>query len=194
MSVAKPKTTTSQASTVNTTQLNVQDTEGVTVVGSGNAITTTDFGAIEAAGEVSREALDLGRSGLQIGADLAGRGLDSAFSFGGDTVAGALRFGSATVSDAFSFGTRSLDSVTDFADSALQTNVGVTRDALDFAGEAGAGVLDFARNLVGDTVSGLQSLSMQTSQSSDDRVAKIATYAFIAVAAAVVLPKLFGKG
>lgn len=180
MSVAKPKTTTSQASTVNTTNLNVQDTEGVTVVGSGNAITTTDFGAIETAGEVSREALELGRSGLNIGADLAGRGLDNAFAFGSDTV-----------SDAFSFGTRSLDSVTDFADSALQTNVGVTRDALDFAGEAGAGVLDFARSLVGDTVTGLKDLSMQTSASTDDRVAKVALYAFVAVAAAIVLPQLF---
>lgn len=191
MSVAKPKTTTSQASTVNTTNLNVQDTEGVTVVGSGNAITTTDFGAIEAAGEVSREALELGRSGLNIGADLAGRGLDNAFSFGSDTVAGALRFGGDTVSDAFSFGTRSLDSVTDFADSALSSNVGVTRDALEFAGNAGAGVLDFARSLVGDTVTGLKDLSMQTSASTDDRVAKVALYAFVAVAAAIVLPQLF---
>lgn len=73
----------------------------------------------------------------------------------------------------------------------MQTNAGVSRDALDFASEVGGGVLDFARNLVGDTVSGLQTLSQQTSQSSDDRVAKIAMYAFVAVAAVLVLPKMF---
>lgn len=194
MSVAKPKTTTSQASTVNTTNLNVQDTEGLTVVGDSNAITTTDFGAIERAGEVSRAALDLGRDSLHIGADLAGRGLDNAFAFGSDTVAGAFNFGRDVASDGFSFGTRSLDTVADFADSSLSVNAGLARDSLDFARDVGGGVLDFAKGLVGDTVSGLQSLSMQTSSTSDDRVAKIATYAFIAVAALVVLPKLFSKG
>lgn len=194
MSVAKPKSTTSQASTVNTTNLNVQDTEGVTVVGDSNSIMTTDFGAIERAGEVSTAALDLGRDSLNIGADLAGRGLDNAFAFGSDTVAGAFNFGRDVAADGFSFGTRSLDTVADFADSALNTNADLARDSLSFASEVGGGVLDFARSLVGDTVSGLQTLSMQTSSSSDDRVAKIAMYAFVAVAAAVVLPKIFGKG
>jgi hypothetical protein len=180
MSHSENKPKTSQSSVVNTTNLNVQDTEGVTLIGDSNQVTTTDFGAIQAAGELGYEALRMGNDALRTGADLAGRGLDNAFDFG-----------RSTVSDAFTFGTRSLDSVTAFADEALATNAGVSRDALDFASEVGGGVLDFARNLVGDTVSGLQSLSMQTSQSSDDRVAKIALYAFVAVAAVLVLPKMF---
>lgn len=191
MSHSENKPKTSQSSVVNTTNLNVQDTEGVTVVGDSNQITTTDYGALQAAGELGYEALRMGNESLRTGADLAGRGLDNAFDFGRSTVMDAFDFGGKTASDAFAFGTRSLDSVTAFADEALQTNAGVSRDALDFASEVGGGVLDFARGLVGDTVSGLQSLSMQTSQSSDDRVAKIALYAFVAVAAVLVLPKMF---
>lgn len=190
MSHSENKPKTSQSSTVNTTNLNVQDTEGVTVVGDANQITTTDYGALQMAGEIGYEALRMGSENLRTGADLAGRGLDAAFDFGRSTVGSAFDFGS----DAFAFGTRSLDSVTGFADSALQSNVGVSRDALDFASEVGGGVLDFAKGLVGDTVKGLQDLSMQTSSTSDDRVAKIAMYAFAAVAAAVVLPKIFSKG
>lgn len=198
MSHSENKPKTSQSSVVNTTNLNVQDTEGVTLIGDGNQVTTTDYGALQAAGELGYEALRMGADSLRTGADLAGRGLDNAFDFGRSTVTDAFAFGGDALNygrdvttDAFAFGTRSLDSVTAFADEALQTNAGVSRDALDFASEVGGGVLDFARNLVGDTVSGLQSLSMQTSQSSDDRVAKIALYAFVAVAAVLVLPKMF---
>lgn len=176
-----------------------------------NRVYTSDFGAINAGTEVSREALDLGRFAIgeaadsfatayDTGAELAGRGLDSAVRLGErslDTVLDTSR-------DAFDFAGKSLDTV-------AQTSELVTGNALGFGGDVldsafyfgnstvgtafdfGRDALDMFGRLVGDTTSGLQSLSMQTSQSSDDRVAKIAMYAFGAMVAALVLPRVFSK-
>ena len=153
--------TTQEQTTYNDTR-NLQDNEGLTVgENSGSiSVSTTDFGAVDAATDVSREALDLGRSAVDGAYDFAGRGMDNAFDFAR----------------------------------------GTNRDAMDFAGDAlgtVAGLADMtresSRELVGDTIAGFKSLAMQTSASTDDRVAKIAMYAFAAVAALVILPQIFKR-
>jgi hypothetical protein len=80
-------------------------------------------------------------------------------------------------------------------------NATVTGRAIDAISDAGAGVLDWASNLFDNALtqqskladqnlSGLQTLAMQTSASSDDRLQKVVIYALFAVAAIFVLPKV----
>jgi hypothetical protein len=165
-----------QTQTTNTSNLNLQENEGITLanVGGPVSLTTTDFNSVAMAGELGLEALDLGRRSVDNVVDFAGRGVD--------TIVGATRD---VNRDSLDFAGQALDTVASFAENA-------NRDSLDFAAGVGGGVLDFAKGLVGDTVAGLNSLSMQTSASTDDRVAKVAMYAFASVAALVVLPKVFG--
>lgn len=193
MSSSRSSTSANQTQTTNTQNLNLQDNDGIAladVSGSVN-IMTTDHDALATAGEISRDAIALGREGFITGADLAGRGIDTAIGAVRDTSRDAMTFAE------FLSG-RSLDTVTGISDSAISQVAGTTREAFDFADRSlstVAGLAEnagtFAKDLVSDTVAGFQDLTMQTSASSDDRVTKIATYAVIAVALAMVLPALF---
>lgn len=80
----------------------------------------------------------------------------------------------------------------------------VTRDTFDFSSDAIARIADFAEagnrtfvesaaGLVDKSLRSIGELALQTSASTDDRVTKVATYAFLAAAAAVVLPAVFNK-
>jgi hypothetical protein len=70
----------------------------------------------------------------------------------------------------------------------------VSRGVLDFAAELFGSATDAQSKLTQDSLAGINDLALQTSSTSDDRVAKIALYALIAVAAVFILPRLFGKG
>lgn len=129
-----------------------------------NSVRTSDFGAISGAVEISKDALDLGARAVDASSDLAGRGLD----FAQDVNADSLDYSK-------SITTTAIDRVADFAELGQQN------------------VIDAAGNLFDRAVSSIGDLAMQTSQSSDDRVAKVATYAFLAAAAAVVIPAVFRK-
>lgn len=207
-----------QSTTNNVTNLNVQDTDGVTIAGSDNVtVTTTDHGALDAARDFANSALDVGVEALRMGqtnldtaAGLAGRGLDTAL----DATRGALDFSDSVVrsnervaSDAISriadFGGVAIGEVRGFGDSALGEVSGISREAINSVLDAGAGVLDFASgifdraidaqaNLAGQNLNGLTQLARQTSESADDRVSRTAMYAFVAIAAVFVLPALFG--
>jgi hypothetical protein len=165
------KTDANQTQTTQTKNLNLQDTEGVTLadISGSVSLTQTDFGAVEGGIEVSRAALDLGRDSLGIGADPAGRGLDRAYEFSGDTAKIAYDFSSDTNKQAYDFAGGALSAVTDFADSTRMETSSLFKQSLG----------------------SIADLAMQTSASTDDRVAKVATYAVLAVVAAMVLPAIF---
>jgi hypothetical protein len=80
----------------------------------------------------------------------------------------------------------------------------VNSDSLDFAGNTleylassaestQKSLLDGARDLFKGSVASISELAMQTSATGDDRVAKVATFAVLAVAAAMILPAVFRK-
>jgi hypothetical protein len=80
----------------------------------------------------------------------------------------------------------------------------VTGDSIDFAGNtleyladraesSQRNLFDGARDLFEGSVSSISELAMQTSATGDDRVAKVATYAVMAVAAAMILPAVFRR-
>lgn len=185
--------TTNQQTTNNAVDNRVFGEGSISLEGTGNTVnhTTTDFDALRTAGEISSDAIALGREGIVSGFDFAGRGLDTAINAVRDTSRDSMDFAE------FLSG-RSLDSVTGIADSAISQVAGTSREAFDFADRSlttvaglAEGVGTFAKDLVSDTVAGFKDLTMQTSASSDDRVTKIATYAVIAVVLAMVLPALF---
>jgi hypothetical protein len=129
-----------------------------------NSVRTSDFGAIEGAVEISKEALDLGARSVDSSTELAGRGLD----FAQDVNRDSLDYSRDIT-------TTAIDRVADFAELGQQT------------------VVDAVGGLFDRSVGAISDLAMQTSQSTDDRVAKVAVYAFLAAAAAVVLPAVFKR-
>lgn len=207
MSVSKPKTTTSQASVVNTTNIGVEDVSGISIIGDGNRVTSTDYGAIDAAGNFANAALDVGLEALRMGSD----NLDRSLSFAGratdaivDVNRGAFDFGSSVVSDALSSQRDAVREISQFGGVAIGEVAGANREALNAVLDAGSGVLDFARdifsssaqgqaNLAQQNLTGLTALAKQTSESGDDRVTRVAMYAFLAVAAVFIIPKLAEK-
>lgn len=188
MSVAKPKTNTSQASTVNTTNLNVQDTEGVTLAGSdSNTINITDGGAFDFARSVGLDLgdslRDLGRGAFDASSDNLNRGLDfagSTFKGATDTIGDALNTVAGVSSD-------SLDRLSQSHESSLSTLGDLVSQVFGFAGDAIEGVTDNAQRLAGQSIAGNQSLAKTTSESGDDRVTRVAMYAFLAVGAIFVV-------
>lgn len=176
----KPKTT--QTSSTQVTNINLQDTEGVTIVGDGNQVTSTDYGAINSAIDIGLEALQMGQTNLDTAASLAGRGLDTAL----DATRSALDFSDSVVRSNERVASDSIQRIADFGGVALGESLDFARDVFEGAGSA-------LRNVTESNIAGLTSLAKQTSESADDRVSRTAMYAFAAIAAVFVLPALFGK-
>lgn len=200
MSHSENKPKTSQTSSTTVTNLNVQDTEGVTVVGDGNSVTTTDYGAIGAALDVGLEALRLGGDNLDRSLSFAGRSVDAIV----DVNRGAFDFGRDALGANVDVSRNAIAEISDFGGLAIGEVSSANRVAVDAVLDAGAGVLDFARDIFSDSIraqsdltdanlTGLTSLARQTSESADDRVTRTAGYAFAAVAV-VVIAVMWGKG
>lgn len=148
----------------NSTNRSASSSSSSTTYNVDNSVHTSDFGAIAGAVEISTEALQLGGLAVDRSTELAGRGLD----FARDVNADSLDFAGDVTRDA-------IDRVSEFAESGQRT------------------VVDAVGNVFDRAISSIGTLAMQTSASTDDRVAKVAVYAFLAAAAAVVLPAVFKK-
>lgn len=148
----------------NSTNRSASSSSSSTTYNVDNSVRTSDFGAIAGAVEISKEALQLGGDAVNRSTELAGRGLDFAQDVNAD----------------------SLDFASDLTGTALER-------IADLAESGQSGVIDAAGSLFDRAVSSISDLAMQTSQSTDDRVAKVAVYAFLAAAAAVVLPAVFKR-
>lgn len=202
MSHSENKPKTSQTSSTVVTNLNVQDTEGVTVVGDGN--TVTDHGAVAAALDVGIEALRLGGDGLDSSLSFAGRSVDAivdvnrgAFDFGRDALDANSDISRTAIAEIADFGGRALGEVSTFGRDALGEVSDFGRDSMESVLRAGEGVLDFARDIFADSLdaqkgltesnlTGLTTLAKQTSESADDRVTRTAGYAFAAIAVVMI--------
>lgn len=154
-------------------------TSNTTTTQIDNSVRTSDFGAIQAALDIGIEALRMGESNVATAADLAGRGLDTAL----DATRGALDFSESVVNSNESVARESIQRISDFGGVALGESLDFARDVFEGAGSA-------LREVTQSNLEGLGQLAQQTTASSDDRVAKIAGYALLAVAAAFVLPAL----
>jgi hypothetical protein len=172
--------------------------------------------ALNVALDISAEALDTGRSALRDSAELLGRGLDNAqaaqagaFAFGetaieanadtaqqalnfaGDTVRGTFGFARDVNRDSLEFGSDALGRVAQAGADTLSFGRSALESSLDFAGDLVGQAIKAQADLTADNLQGLGNLAKQTSASADDRVSKVALYAFAAIAAVFVLPAIF---
>jgi hypothetical protein len=160
--------------------LNLQDTSGVTLGNSnGNYIVTSDSGAINAAVDISGDAVDLGRAALREGSTVATAGLDVA-------------------SDAYSRGLDlakySVDAVSDAGYQATDRVARFGEQSLDFASDVFNTAIASNAKTLDTSLGGLIDLSAQVSQSAtqsvNQGVQKVAMYAFLMIAAVLVLPAI----
>lgn len=171
-------------------------TNNVTTTHVDNRVYQSDFGAVEAGTgvanravdaltDISSDALDLGRDGLAAGTDNLNLGLGFAEKVYGDSLA---------------FGGDAIDAIASNSDSALDFG----RDALGRLADNQDSALDFLSNLVDSfgmnaqkftdqAIAGFETLAVKSSESADDRVGKVAIWAFVAVAAIMIVPAFARK-
>lgn len=183
MSGSQSKTSTSSSQATNVSELNLQDTGGITVADNTGATklvynsSTSDYGAIGDAldgiskvannaitgnnilaenlsSDVSSAAVTLGMTAIDTGGAIANHGLDNA---------------AAAYQSGLSFGSNALNTV------AAALNDSSSREA----------------SLLNNALSGYQSIAQQNSASDSTQIQKIALYAIAAAVALVVLPKVF---
>lgn len=136
-----------------------------------NRVYQSDFGAVEAGtgvanraldsmADVSRDAIDLGRSGLDAGTDNLNLGLGFAESVVGDSY--------------------------DVVDSVVGRLADNQDSALDFLSGLVDSFGNSAQKFTDQAISGFETLAVKSSESADDRVGKVALWAFAAVAAIMI--------
>jgi hypothetical protein len=175
VSGSSSKTETQSSQATNVSELNLQDTGGITVADNkgGTNLTynsvTTDSGAIagivqtanqafKTAGmlssDVNAAAVNLGGQALDTGAQVANHGLDNA---------------AAAYESGLSFGTNIVNTTAQLLQDSADREAALTNNAL----------------------AGYQSIAQQNSASQSTQIQKIAIYAIAAAVAVVVLPGLF---
>lgn len=134
MSHSENKPRNTQSSTTTVQNLNIQDTEGVTIANSqGVQVQVTDFNALENARDIAESALAGGVDVFNTAADLGIEAIDHSretFAIGTEAVL-------TSQAEALDFGRESLD---------------FGRDALDLVGQAGAAVEDTARFSIAESL------------------------------------------
>jgi hypothetical protein len=145
------------------------------------------MGAIGAATDISHDALNLGQSAIDAGVETTHASLDNALS----AYQGALNFGQDLAESALDTSGQSADRVAQFATTALDTVTGNTGTFLDFAESLFGKALTAQSDLTHDSISGLSSLTAQTTATSDDRLQKVIIYAIVAIAVVLVVPRIF---
>jgi hypothetical protein len=189
-------------------QQSFEGTDGVAIGGDGNTVQVVDGGLVNAAADIGLEALELGRDSVEAAIDFAGRGQDNALAASrgalafGETaisanervVRGGFDFAGDALSEVATFGGRAIGEVADFGGLAINQLRDAQIAGFDFASDLFDSALSAQANLTESNLDGLGQLAQQTSASADDRVTKVALYAFLAIAAVFVLPKLFERG
>lgn len=172
---SKSSTSTSSSQSTNVSELNLQDTGGITVADNKGSTAlnytnvSTDSGAISGnvavaraglttaerlSSDVNSAAVTLGQTALDTGAGLANKGLDNA---------------AAAYQSGLTFGTDALDTVAQIQQDSLAHFEALTSNAL----------------------AGYQSIAQQNSATDSTQIQKVALYALLAAVAVVVLPAMF---
>lgn len=167
---------TSSQNETNTNTQNIQlNPTGNTVLGGGT-ITTTDYGAISRAADVSQAALDLGSASLDANSGVSIAGLDNAKS----QLESSLSFASGITSNANTFAAGVASHAFDVSQSAFEGAIAAEQAAVSKA-------IDSNAQTTAAAISGNNALAAQVSQSSqqsvNDSVVKLAGIAAFAVAA-----------
>lgn len=188
MSGSSSKTSTSSSQATNVSELNLQDTGGITVADNSGpthlTYVATDDGAVSSSIDGIVQAVK------------------AAFSGNTNVTNSAINLASDASSDvssaAVTLGTDALDSGTQIANHGLDNAAAAYTSGLTF----GTNALNTVANLISDqelrnqsltsaALSGYQSIAQQNSASNSTQLQKVAIYALVAAVAIVVLPKVF---
>jgi hypothetical protein len=171
ISSSSSRPTNTQSSSTQVQNLNLQDTEGITVADASDVqITATDFGAVES-------ALDLGR-------EVVGVGMDAVL----DAQREALNFGQ----NAFDIADRAIDVTAESTSFSLTESLDFGRDLFAGAIEAASGALSSAQEQVADTTRALGEIAKEQSTSEASRLQQVTLYALAAVAAIMIFGRARG--
>lgn len=183
MSGSSSKTATTSSQATNVSELNLQDTGGITIADNSGGTklvynsSTSDYGAVSGAldgiagvaksaitgnnilaenlsSDVSSAAVTLGMTSIDAGSQIATRGLD---------------FAQAAYESGLSFGSNAINTVAAALNDSSARETGLLNSAL----------------------AGYQSIAQQNSASDATQIQKIAGWAIAAAVALVVLPKVF---
>ena len=187
---SKSSTSTSSSQATNVSELNLQDTGGITVADNAGptsvqyVTTATDYGAVGGAFDAITPAVkaafagntNVTNSAINLASGLSSDVSSAAVTLGSnaiDTGAQVANHGldnaAAAYSSGLSFGTNALNTVANLISDSENRNAALTANAL----------------------SGYQSIAQQNSASQSTQIQKIALYAIGAAVALVVLPKVF---
>lgn len=173
MSASENRSRHTQTSSTAVQNLNVQDTEGVTIANSDNvSVVATDYGALEIAGDAIQTAIDgardVSRGAIDLGFEALGTSRD------------IVNIGSETALDAQR---QSLD----FAGEGLGALIDLGVGLFDRAISTAEGALKSAQSNVGGTVQALQGIAREQTTSDASRVQQVVLYALGAMVLIIVL-------
>ncbi len=155
-----------------------------------NRVTVTDFGAVSAGADIAHEALDSLAAALRSNENVT----RDALSVTGDTARLASNLSEATTRAGLDFGRDAIDTVTRLNSDSLELLGGLVGKTIDASRTLARDNADANSRTVADAITGFRQLAVQTSESTDDKIARVAGYAFAAIAAALVLPGIFKGG
>lgn len=198
-SSSQAQTQTSQSTTNVSRNLNIQDTSGITVGEAGGNVTVvqTDQGALAAGADVARRAIDFTGDLIAQSRDALNRGFDfgeSALSSGERVARAALDSNGDANARALDFGGDAISAIQRVNSDSLSLLGGLVSESIDASRTLARDSADANSRTVSDAIAGFGALAKQSTASTDDRVAKVAGYAVLAIVAAVVLPQLFKGG
>ncbi|MBM0105604.1 hypothetical protein JM946_12630 [Steroidobacter sp. S1-65] len=178
----KPKTT--QTSSTVVTNLNLQDTEGVTLAQSdGNTITVTDHGALATAADIAVEALQTNEDSQRGARELISQAVDDAFSFGSE----AFHYGAEIVDRSGERILTAADSTLNFGRDVLSDSSSLIRGVFQDSLDAVTNVLERGQEQVGESLTNINAIAREQSRSDAERVQSIANNALIAAGVIVAI-------
>jgi len=167
---SKTSVTNQYETTTSTQQTDNSGNNGFQNIGGDLSLVnqSVDAGTVKEAGKIAEGAFGI-----------VGAGLDNARAAN----AGSLAFGTSALQQVADVNSNSLDVLSGLVSGLIDNSKTIARDSI----EASA-------NATTAAAAGFGELAKQTSASTDDRVGKVAMYAFAALAAVFVLPALFKGG
>jgi hypothetical protein len=186
---SKSQTSTSSSQATNVSELNLQDTGGITVadnagpVGLSYTSVGTDYGAIGAAGTAISDTVN---KAFAANTNVTNSAINLASGLGGQTLASAVTLGQTSIDSGATVANHGLDN----AAAAYQSGLTFGSDALNTVANLIQDSASREASLTSSALSGYQSIAQQNSASSATQIQKVAIYLIVAAVAIVVLPKM----
>lgn len=190
MSGSSSKTSTSSSQATNVSELNLQDTGGITIADNSGGTklvynsSTSDYGAIDAAlGGLSGAVRTVGG----IASDAITGNSILAQNLGSDVSSAAVTLGQTAIDTGGQIANHGLDN----AQAAYESGLSFGSNAINTVAAALNDSAARETSLLQSALGGYQSIAQQNSASDATQIQKIAGWAIAAAVALVVLPKVF---